>query len=347
MTDRYSKSVLDLSGAQLAEILRETDAFICAAGFEERAKRIPLVANVLWNPVVIAFKNGPKENDTSFEAMQARFGPTPGFGVCELDLANPGGFEASFERSLRQLTNLTHGNVLLDISGLPNFAICIATMKIRTVLPFAGLTLLYTEAEEYFPQESDFVTMKRRAVRDKSILFPNFMSDKAVNTFIPSMFSGVTLGHNDTCLVIFVGYEPHRTNCVVDATNPSRLVMVYGEPERVDLRWRLDLSRVMHSRLDRQFTKTEEVTSTSEVAPSLDLLLEYYGYLYDDCVLSVCPSNSKLQAVAAALAWETYPDIQLCFAVPATYLAKSFSSRFRATFVIELGRPPQTKRFLG
>ena len=329
------------------ELLREADAFICAAGFEERARRVPLLASVRQNPVVIAFKNGPRENDASFAAMKSRFSDTPGFEVCELDLANPGGFEFSFERSLRKLNNLNYGRVLLDISGLPNFAICIATMKVRAVLPFARLTLLYTEAEDYFPRRADFATMKHRAMRDKTILFPNYMSDKAVSTFIPPMFSGVTLGRNDTCLVAFVGYEPHRTNCVVDAANPSRLVMVYGEPEREDLKWRIELSKIMHARLDRQFTKTEEVTSASEVEPSLNQLLEYYGYLYDDCVISVCPSNSKLQAVAAALAWETYPDIQLCFAVPATYLAKSFSSRFRSTFVVELGRPPQTRRFLG
>jgi hypothetical protein len=251
-----------------------------------------------------------------------------------------------FEKSLRKLQNIQYGNIVLDISALPNFAICIVVMKIRRVFPTANLTLLYTEAEEYFPQKKDLERIERLINKEKTDLLPEYMSGRAANIFIPNMFSGVALGQYDTCLIVFAGYEPFRTNCVIEAANPNKLVMVYGEPERPDLKWRLQLSRLMHSGIDRQLLKTEEHTSTSQIDDNLELLLDYYKYIFDDHVLCVCPTNSKMQAVASALAWEIYPDIQLAFPVPAEYLPKKFSLKWRDTFAIDLGLPPLTQRFM-
>lgn len=344
---QYQKKVCDLSGTAFATLMQSTDVFICAAGFEARAERVPLAAVVTKNPIIIAFKNGPSKNDETFAKFKARFENVQGFDVCELDLTHMEEWESVFENSIRKLRNFGAGRIVLDISGLPNFAICIAIMKIRQVFPMANLTLLHTEAEEYFPQESDFKSIKKSmAARLSAKVAPEYLSAKAVNMFMPSMFSGVALGHNDACLIVFAGYEPHRTSCVLEATNPSKLVMVYGEPQRPDLKWRLELSRIMHQGFNSlMLMKTEEVSSTGEIDDNLNLLRKYYEYLYDDHVLCVCPTNSKMQAVASALAWEIYPDIQLNFPVPAEYLQRSFSIDWRDTFIIDLGISPKAKRY--
>lgn len=333
----YDKKVVGLKGDQFAALVQSAGAFICAAGFEARAEQVPMAAKVTRNPIVVAFANGPTENDEVFEKLANKFEKVPGYDVCQLDLSQVEKFESSFEKSLRQLRNFEGGRLVLDISGLPNFAICVTVMKVRQVFPTVNLTLVYTEAEEYFPQKNDFERIKRKARKAGANIFPECLSAKAVNMFMPSMFSGVALSHNDTCLIVFAGYEPHRTTCVIDATNPSKLVMVYGEPLRTDLKWRLELSRIMHDGIDDQLLKTEEVTSTGEVGDNLKLLLEYYGYLYDDHVLCVCPTNSKIQAVASVLAWERYPDIQLTFPIPVEYLPKKFTIECRDTFAIDLG----------
>lgn len=333
----YGNTIVDLKGDQFAALMQSVSAFICAAGFETRAGQVPLAAKVSRNPIIVAFANGPTENDEAFEKFARKFEKVPGFDVCQLDLAHVEKFESNIENSLRQLRNFEGGRLVLDISGLPNFAICITVMKVRQLFPTTNLTLLYTEAEEYFPQKMDFERIKRKAHRPGASTFPEYLSSRAVNMFMPSMFSGVALGHNDTCLIVFAGYEPHRTTCVIDATNPSKLVMVYGEPVRADLKWRLALSRIMHGGIDDLLLKTEEVTSTGKIDDNLNLLLEYYEYLYDDHVLCVCPTNSKIQAVASVLAWERYPDIQLTFPIPVQYLPKKFSVECRNTFAIDLG----------
>jgi len=333
----YSKRAVSLEKDGLGPVLQGSDAFICAAGFEKRASRLPLLSKIERNPIVVTFENGPAENQRVFARFRKHFERVRGFDVCVLDLAHADRFERAFEKSLLGLRDLSGGYIVMDISGLPNFAICIAIAKIRTVFPGFRLTLLYTEAEEYFPQRSDFNAIKAKVSR--ASLGPPFLSGRAASLFIPSMFAGVSPGDCGTCLVVFAGYEPHRTSCVLDACNPSKLVMAYGEPERSDLKWRTELSRIMHSTLDRTVTSTEERISTSEIGDNLALLLTYYDHLYDDHLLAVCPNNSKMQAVASVLAWETYPDIQLCFAIPVEYLPARFSKEYRDTFAIDLGSP--------
>lgn len=345
-TNIGAKTIVDLVGPEFLQLIGSADAFVFAAGFEKRALRVPLAVNVARNPLVLAFVNGSEENDKAYTKIARKLDTVPGFEVCEIDLAHLEKFEAAFENSLRRLERMSTGQIVLDISGLPNFAICIAIMKVRQVYPTATLTLLYTEAEEYFPRRGDFERIKRAMQTGGSGSYPAYLSERAVNMFMPSIFSGVTLGQNDTCLLIFAGYEPHRTNCAIEALNPNKIVMIYGEPERPDLKWRLDLSRIMHSRIDEQLVKTEEVTSTADVGSTLRLLFDYYEHLYDDNVLCVCPTNSKLQAVASALAWERYPDIQLNFPIPTEYLPSRFSVESRSTFAIDLGVPPRAGQWL-
>ena len=335
-----------MKGPEFAKLIQSADAFVCAAGFEKRCQNAPLAANVTKNPIIVTFRNGPLQNDKTLEKYVSKFQKVPGYQLCELDWSHVERFEVMFEQSLRKLTNLETNRIIMDVSGLPNFAICVAIIKIRQVFPIANLTLLHTEAEEYFPQHKDFDRIKQIIAKPSTGSFPEYLSGRAVTMFMPSMFSGVALGHYDTCLIVFAGYEPHRTTCAIEAINPSKLVMVYGEPERSDLKWRLDLSKIMHNGIDNQLMKTEEVVLASEVDTNLRILLEYYEYLYDDHVLCVCPTNSKMQAVASALAWETYPDIQLNFPIPADFLAKKFSIESRDTFVIDLGLSSAAQRFL-
>lgn len=342
----YAKRAIDLASSDFDALIRRADVFIFAAGFEARARRVPLAVSAVKKVVVVAYRGGPNENDESYQLAFDRFGKTKGFEVCELNLSHAESFEQRFEESLRTITELESGELVMDISGMPNFAICIAVAKIRQVFPAVQLRLLYTEAEEYFPTKKDYEKLKQRSIRRPTDLMPDYLSTKAVTMFMPSLFSGVTLGQNDTCLMVFAGYEPHRTNCAIEALNPSKLVLIYSEPGRPDLEWRYDLSRLMHRGIDDQVKKTEEKSSTSEVDDNLALILRYYEYLYDDHTIAVCPINSKVQSVAAALAWETYPDIQLNFPIPAQYLPQQFTVSWRRTFMIDLGCSLVARRFM-
>jgi hypothetical protein len=342
----FNKHPVDLHSSAFKADMQRADAFIFAAGFEDRALCVPLAAPLARKSIALVYKGGPGENDDSYNKIKTKYEKTDDYEVCELDLAHTERFEHIFEKSLRSIKHLESGELVMDISGMPNFAICIAIAKTRQIFPAAKLRLFYTEAEEYFPTKKDYDKLKKSQIRRPIDLLPDYLSTKAVTMFMPSLFSGVTLGQNDTCLLVFAGYEPHRTNCAIEALNPNKLVLIYGEPGRPDLSWRYDLSRLMHRGIDDQLKRTEEKASTADVGDNLALLLKYYEYLYDDHTIAVCPINSKIQAVAATLAWETYPDIQLNFPIPAQYLPKRFSLDSRETFSIDLGCSPAARRFM-
>ncbi|MFT3784158.1 MAG: hypothetical protein QM790_19290 [Nibricoccus sp.] len=341
----YPKYVLDVGGQHFNDLLGRADAFIFAAGFEGRATRVPFVCPAIRNVVVIVFEGGPQENDVTLEKVYERFNKAGDLHVCVLNFAQLERFEKSFEASLKLIKAPEAGELVMDISAMPNFSICVAIAKIRQLYPTFKLTLLYTEAQSYFPPKEYYTHIKRKSVNRPTDLEPEYLSTKAVAMFIPSMFSGVTLGQNDTCLIVFVGYEPHRTNCAIEALNPNKLVLVYGVPGRADLGWRLELSKIMHRGFDEQVKHAEEQTSTSNVDDNLSLIVNYYEHLYDDHTLAVSPINSKIQAVAAVIAWETYPDIQLNFPIPAEYLPHQFSTSWGKTYAISLGTSVSARRF--
>lgn len=346
LSNEIARTLVDLSSQAVQQAIASADVFVCAAGFEARAMRVPFSVAVKKNPIVIRYLGGLKENDRVFEQVHRRFADIPGYEVCELDLARPERLEANIDTALSKLRGMESGTIVVDISGLVNCAICILMMKIRQTFPSWKLLLFYTEADEYYPKRDDLDKIKKLTANNKAGEFPEYLSSRAVSMFMPAMFSGVTLGHHDTCLIVFAGYEPHRSFAAVEATNPAKLVMVYGEPERSDLKWRLELSEVMHSGMFNQISKTKEVLPTYDVGANMVRLFEYYEHLYDDHVLCVCPINSKIQAVAAALVWETYPDIQLAFPMPTEYLPKRFSVDARETFAIDLGVAPKVRQFI-
>ena len=98
---------------------------------------------------------------------------------------------------------------------------------------------------------------------------------------------------------------------MVEETNPSLLLLLYGRPGDESLGWRLDLSRRLH----RKF----ETVSTLRFEETMAALERYYDYLIDDYDLALAPLGSKMQTVAAYLFWERYSETQLMFPTPIGY----------------------------
>lgn len=141
-----------------------------------------------------------------------------------------------------------------------------------------------------------------------------------------------------TCLVVFAGYEAHRSLGVVDELNPSKLVLVFGRPDREDLGWRLGWSEEIHGELKKTRPTAKEIVSTLDPMESVRLLSTYYDYLFADHNVAVAPICSKMQCVGCYLFWERFRDVQLVFPLPITYLPKEFSMGVGRTFLFELPR---------
>ncbi|MGC2659633.1 MAG: hypothetical protein WA324_16870 [Bryobacteraceae bacterium] len=215
-----------------------------------------------------------------------------------------------------------HSEVWVDISALAMQGICATLAAIRTALPGVAVQVLYTEAAEYHP------TKAAVAKGDTGV---SALTQEMLGNLIPKQFAGATSAIS-TCLIVFAGYEKHRSFGVVDELNPSRLVLVYGAPPGNEHKWRLQWSKKLHEQLHRNWHSATEAVSTLDPFESVALLNNYYGFLFADHNLAVSPICSKMQCVGCYLFWERYRDVQLVFPMPVTYLPASFSIGHRHVF---------------
>ena len=205
-----------------------------------------------------------------------------------LDAARPDEYLERLKRILYRWRPDTKGEVWVDISALPMQGICATLAAVREVLPGVTCQVVYTEAEAYYPTEE-------QVTEDAGGKRPLVALSKEMSTnLIPKRFGGSS-SDVSTCLVVFAGYEAHRSLGVVDELNPSKLVLVFGRPERRELEWRLSWSQGIHGLLRKARPTADEIVSTLDPMESLALLNRYYDYLFADHNVAVSPICSVSQ----------------------------------------------------
>lgn len=332
------------------ELAAEADncgLYVAAAGFEERALAvIRAVPAIRSRPIVLLrYQFGPPENDMSFKQARDLVGQAKPL-VVDFDLARLQSFESAFAENLSALMPMV-GEAWLDISGLPTYGICIILRVLRERAPMTRIRVIYTEAKNYFPTEAEYRRNSAKHGGRGLDYMPESLSSQTGENLILETFSGFSIRHERTCLILFAGYEKHRSSGAIEAMNPSKVLMVYGIPSEKDLLWRLELSKEMHEGLLVEVERAEEEIPVLDIYANLNVIISYYEMLYDDYSVCVAPINGKMQAVAAFLAWERFPDIQLSFPLPVTYKPKRFSAGVGATFVSIIPRVPGIEAVYG
>ena len=303
---------------------------IVAAGFEARARRVleSLSLERIPRIVLVRYKSGVPENDANFETMKRFLARSVGPEVVApiLDLRHPDEFLHKLKGLLSKWQPDSSGEVWVDISALPMQGICMTLAAVRQTLSGRTVRILYTEAAEYFPtkKESTRETVLRSA-----------MSQEMFGNLVPKQFAGSS-SEGATCLIVFAGYEKHRSIGVVDELNPSKLVLVFGRPPRQDLQWRLRWSQKLHEQIKGTRPTAYETVSTFDPLDSLKLLNTYYGFLFADHNITISPVCSKMQCISCYLMWERYRDTQLVFPLPVSYLPRRFSLGYSNTYCFVL-----------
>jgi hypothetical protein len=318
-----------------ADALRERAdkcaVLIVAAGFEARARRVleMLGARSIRRAILVEYAEGIDENSENMRRMRATLSTvraTASVVRLTLDPRRPDDYLQALKTSLLTWRPDANGEVWVDVTALPMQGICATLAAIRGALPTLVVQVLYTEALEYFPTKDEVAKGEAPLAA---------LSQEMSGNLIPKHFGGSSTAVS-TCLIVFAGYEKHRSVGVVDELNPSRLVLVFGEPARSGLKWRLSWSKKLHDGLHEARPTASETVSTLNPLQSLRLLNSYYGFLFANHNIAVAPICSKMQCVASYLFWERYRDVQLVFPLPVTYLPYRFSRRHRHTFQFTL-----------
>jgi hypothetical protein len=333
---------------KISRVTEEVDALIVAAGFEERAFKVLPDGKFKQDAhcILIRFENSVTGNDEVFDRFhvvaQQHFTPS-NLHVIALSHGDLGRFEedlgnliVTLPRSLRRFA--------IDVSGIPSYAICATLRVVRVHRSEERQTVFYTAAIQYNPTREEYDRLSARSP-DEIELLPKSMALEMAENLVPDSFAGYRSHNAKTCLVVFAGYEAHRSTGVIEAINPSLLLLLYGRPGDDSLGWRLDLSRKLHRKFERGRRAATEVVSTLHVRESLDTLQLYYDYLIDDYDFVVSPICSKMHVIATYLFWEMYGEVQLTFPIPIGYNPQYGPRGIGSTYAVTL--EPKRQLFRG
>jgi hypothetical protein len=224
----------------------------------------------------------------------------------------------------------------VDISGCTSYLTCLVLKCLREQFPFGTQKVFYTSAEHYSPSLKEYERMRAKAAPQDIEVVPRSMALEMSRNLVLEEFAGHRSRDARSCLVIFAGYEIHRSSGVIDAVNPALLLLLYGRPGEPGLGWRTELSKQLHRRFEKNRRTASEVVSTLDPLEAIGLLEEYYGFLTDEYDLVISPICSKMNSVAAYLFWERYGEVQLTFPLPIGYNPKHSPTGVDKTYCLEL-----------
>jgi hypothetical protein len=317
MNSNNAVKVLDLN----SDLPMPVDALIVAAGFEERSMHILEMGSFSENChcILIKFKNDIEINVPAGQRYEDLCKDRFGSNYLDIDLEYNEAeiFQRRLKTSLSKLP-MSIAKFGVDISGLPTYAAFAVLNAVREVRPYDSHYVFYTSAQNYLPSREEYETLVNNSGTEIDYL-PKAMALEMDENLNYEPFRGYRTGGSNSCLVLFAGYEAHRSSGVIEEINPTILLLVHGKPPGSEKSWRLDLARRLHKKFETTRRCAVEVVSTLEVSESLDLLEEYYDNIIDDYDLTISPVCSKMQSLAVFLFWERYPEVQVTFPLPIGY----------------------------
>lgn len=299
------------------------ELLILAAGFEDRAFEFISKTNFSTDAVCvfIGYKSNIDNNDylyTKFKDEITKKFSLKNIHLVSIDPLNPRKFEYELKETLSNIMGFK-GEVWLDISGLPAYAICSSLRISRFIYPSKEHVVIYTAAERYFPTYNEYEHLKNSLSDGVVDFLPPTMAQDMSGTLMLESFSGHRSQEGVSCLAVFAGYDVDRSAGVIENINPSILLLLYGVPGENGIQWRLDLSKDLHQRFQTTRKSAFEEISTLDPGESIKILEEYYSYIYEDYDFTISPVCSKMQAVGVYLFWEKYKEVQLVFPMPLGY----------------------------
>ncbi|MCU0118925.1 hypothetical protein N8H74_11720 [Pseudomonas sp. B2M1-30] len=218
--------------------------------------------------------------------------------------------------------------IVVDITSLSHEMLVAFMGLLQSKNLLKGTTLLYTGADEYsFNTSKDQKWLSRGVVDIRSILG----------------FPGTMLPSKKLHLIIMVGFETERSTEVINRYEPSRLTIAYGakdhsvseEHHLTNLGFAqnilnnfLENPRSIDSPHNLEFSCTDPFFTKSS--------LESYISQFPNENIVICPLNTKISTVGAALAALEMPDIQICYAQPAEYNILGYASPGKEITIIKL-----------
>ena len=313
---------------------------ICAAGFETRfdaVARLVLSSGLRLRQVILVTlasnTEKDRENCAKLVAMLSPISDRPPVVI--------NGDASGFVEELRSLVmmedadNRDAAHVLFDTSVAANRLI-LRTLQVLLESD-CELTIGYTEAEIYHPEQTEFETNETAWTSDESL-----GTEMGVQEITRSNeYPGEHLDALSNVVVLLPNFRHERSAAVISQTDAALLnratddvVWILGRPHLEKDVWRREAMRKINRIGDD--AKVLEA-STFDYRQTWALLESIYQERWETSNLTISPLGSKLQAVAVTLFCFRHSDVRVLFSTPKKYNTEQWSDGVRESWQISFG----------
>ncbi len=315
---------------------------IAAGGFEKRAlsfvRRVHVRKFGIEQAILLRYITQKEDNEANFNRLVTRVEKfTTNIQVIDVNVDLPDRFLKEVIEKVRSAsTSLSSRSAVIDISGMAHVLICCCLRaadisQLRT-------SVVYTEAEDYYPKESDWnIVTDAVEDRDFETMAKYLQTAGLIDIQIPTVFKGNTRPGYKSCLFVMAGYEPNRVQDLIDVYARHAIVVFYGKSPYKRLQGRQKLSRDLHKHVFEgwQYKEIPDL-STLEIKDILRVLEDEYETLRSEYDVAIASQCSKMQTAASYMFWRRHPEVQLVFTTAVRIEPKRYSKGEGRTFQFQL-----------
>jgi hypothetical protein len=329
------QSIKDLLNVEQAIIL------ILNNGFETRARRgAELIQNIGLRPKEIVLLKYPgKENEENYEIVSA---------IGKAIVQNPSMYHEINSNDISSLSEILarldqdQDNVVCDITGLSRCLILsILTQIYRRNLRFS---LVYTEAEEYYPRKEEFNDFLN--VKDPSEAFSRLIEYEEAEIVYSSNceiievpeFPGRIFPNHPVMLFAFLAFKRSRLSCILNQYETNARILLEMVPVRKDLEWREKAIEIINFDFIDQNKGNIIKLSTFDWKGTYSVLTELYsknnnGYRFN---ILLAPLGSKMETVGCWFFAIKNPDVKVITSIPRRHFPVKYSVNCTDTHLIPM-----------
>lgn len=341
---------LDFNGFSNSE---NFDFYIQAVGFEARTLGIAEKLNqknvskkksrvIIDEAVLISYKTNVEDNKYHLDKLISLLKPISSLNtILDLNDSFDDIIRNKIESILKAKTKL---RILLDISTMSSRLVLFLTKLLFK--KGIDLTIVFTEAETYFPTEESYKKMKK----NEENAIKNAQTSGIGKVFISPDYNGAAKENQDL-IICFPSFSAERTEAVISYIDDlilkqrdnQRLIWIVGEPHFGD-----DATKEKRKNMQIEINKinSNEMTytiCTFDYKKTLAILDQIYKDSYANYHINISDLGSKMQSLGIALFCNLRRDVTVYYSEPVTYNSLQYSKGIKDYWMIPIG---PTDKFL-
>ncbi|MCL6098414.1 MAG: hypothetical protein M1391_07565 [Bacteroidetes bacterium] len=314
------------------------DIFVGAVGFEDRTidavkkltEKNVKINNVLLFEFDIYYDANEKQRQNFEELIPMLTNGKPHRPInAPVGVPDPV-FSERFKSLLNALSKGKNLKIIFDCTSCPSL---ILSKALSVLLSFnCELTILYSEAAQYFPTREDWESGKLVPL-EKRVQGP-FAGVRFVAK--PPELQSDDTGEYPVLLILFPTVNTERTDGVLAEIEPDSRIWLFGEPH--DLKnnsYRLEMAKAFASPIVHPGDKWSSVSTFDYKRSFLNLAGIFSRFRFSNRIV-VMPHGSKMQTLGVGL-FARIHQLSMVFAMPKSYNPERYSSGCKEVWAIQIG----------